>query len=146
VTSERFTRYSQSGVDNRNRQIHGSVTTHIDDSFLFIAHAKWMVYELSNTTAENLRAARSVSTIGSSQSVSSTQSEEIVALKHHKTILTEQYHQLSVDYEQLRQMVMDMKSQMGGTCVPPFWLYGPGNDQPPPPPTLPLFYFNFFVQ
>jgi hypothetical protein len=34
---------------------------------------KNQVYELSNTTAENLRAARSVSTVGSSQSVSSTQ-------------------------------------------------------------------------
>jgi hypothetical protein len=28
VTSERFSRRSQSGADNRNRQIHGSVTTH----------------------------------------------------------------------------------------------------------------------
>jgi hypothetical protein len=29
---------------------------------------------------------------------------------------------------------------MGGTCAPPFWPYGPGNDQPPPPlPAPPLF-------
>jgi len=34
---------------------------------------KNQVYGVSNTTAENLRAARSVSTVGSSQSVSSTQ-------------------------------------------------------------------------
>jgi len=38
------------------------------------------VYGLSITTAENLRAAHSVSTVGSSQSVSSTQSKEFVAL------------------------------------------------------------------
>jgi hypothetical protein len=41
------------------------------------------VYGLSNTTAENLRAARSVLTVGSSQSVSSTQSKEFVALQQH---------------------------------------------------------------
>jgi hypothetical protein len=41
---------------------------------------KNQVYGLSNTTAENLRATRSVSTVGSSQSVSSTQSKEFVAL------------------------------------------------------------------
>jgi hypothetical protein len=60
------------------------------------------VYELSNTTAKNLWATRSVSTVGSSQSVSSTQSEEIVALK-------KQYQELSTDYEQLHQLVMDMR-------------------------------------
>jgi hypothetical protein len=58
------------------------------------------VYGLSNTNANNLRVARSVSTIGSSQLVSSTQSEEIVALKQHTTHLTEQYDQLSANYEQ----------------------------------------------
>jgi len=50
------------------------------------------VYGLSNTTAENLWAARSVSTIGSSPSVSSTQPEEFMALK-------QQYERLSMDYE-----------------------------------------------
>jgi hypothetical protein len=39
------------------------------------------VYGLSNTTGENLRAARNVSTIGNYLSVSSTQSEEFIALK-----------------------------------------------------------------
>jgi hypothetical protein len=52
------------------------------------------VYGLSNTTAENLRSARSVSTVRSSPSVSSTQSEEFVALK-------QQYERLSTDYYQL---------------------------------------------
>jgi hypothetical protein len=52
----------------------------------------------------------------------------------------QKYEQLSADYEQLRQMVMDMRSQMGGTCALSFWSYGPGNDQPPPPspPAPPL--------
>ena len=30
--------------------------------------------------------------------------------------LKQQYQQLSTDYEQLRQLVMDMRSQMGGMC------------------------------
>jgi hypothetical protein len=34
---------SQSGTDNRNLKIHGSVTTHIGGSVLFSAHAKRMV-------------------------------------------------------------------------------------------------------
>jgi hypothetical protein len=57
----------------------------------------------------------------------------------HTTHLTKKYEQLSVNYE-LRQMVMNMTSQSGDTCVTPFWPYGPGNNQspPPPPPTPPL--------
>jgi hypothetical protein len=43
VTSERFTQRSHSGADNRNWQIHGSVTTHTGDSIPFSAHAKRMV-------------------------------------------------------------------------------------------------------
>jgi len=96
---------------------------------------------------DNLRAARSVSIVGSSQSVSNTQSEEIVALKQHTADLTQQYKQLSADYEQLRQIIIDIRSQMDGMCAPPFLLYGPGNDQPPPPPPVPrLFYFNIFLE
>jgi hypothetical protein len=41
------------------------------------------VYGLSNTTTKNLRAARSVSTVRSSQSESSTQSKEFVVLQQH---------------------------------------------------------------
>jgi hypothetical protein len=67
---------------------------------------KNQVYGLSNTTAENLRSARSVSAVGSSPSVSSTQSDEFVALK-------QQYERLSTDYDKLRQMVMEMRSRMG---------------------------------
>jgi len=86
------------------------------------------VYGLSNTTAENLRAAGNVSTVGSSPSVSSTQSEEFMALK-------QQYERLSTDYDQLCQMVMDIRSRMGDdTFAAPFWSYGPRNNQPPPRP------------
>jgi len=99
------------------------------------------VYGLSNTTGENLRASRSVSTVGSSQSISSTQSKEFVALQQHTTQLTEKYEQLlatyeqhtahltekyeqlSANYEQLHQMVMNMASQSSDTCAPHFWPY-----------------------
>jgi len=94
------------------------------------------VYGLSNTTVENLQSARSVSTVGNSPLVSSTQSEEFMALK-------QQYKRLSMDYDKLNQMVMEIRSRMGDdTCAAPFWPYGPGNNQPPPPappPAPPLF-------
>jgi len=82
---------------------------------------KNQVYGLSNTMAENLRATRSVSTVGSSQLVSSIQSVEFMALK-------QQYERLSEDYEQLLQMVMDIRSQIGDTCAPHFLSFGPGNN------------------
>ena len=64
-----------------------------------------------------------------------------MALKQHRTHLTKKYKTLSANYEQLRQMVMNMTSQSGDTCVPRFWPYGPENNQPPfpPPLALPLF-------
>jgi hypothetical protein len=43
VMSEWFTRRSQSGADNQNRQIHGSVTMHTGGFIPFNAHAKRMV-------------------------------------------------------------------------------------------------------
>jgi len=43
MTPERFARCSQSDADNRNRQIHGSMTTHTSGFVLFRAHAKRMV-------------------------------------------------------------------------------------------------------
>jgi len=83
------------------------------------------VYGLSNTTAENLRSARNVSIVGSTPSVSSTQSKELTALK-------QQYQQLSMNYNELRHIVMEMRSKMGDdTCAGSFWPYGPGNNQPP---------------
>jgi len=95
---------------------------------------KNQVYGLSNTTAENLRSARSVSTVGSSPSVLNTQSKEFIALK-------QQYQQLSTDYDKLRQIVMEMRSKMGdNTCAASFWPYGLGNNQPPPPPLAPPLF------
>jgi hypothetical protein len=120
------------------------------------------VYGLSNTTADNLRTARSVSTVGSSQSISIFQSKEFVALQQRTTQLTEKYDHLSAEYaqlkashaqqraesaqqkaayEQLREVVMNMATQ-SGTCAPnPFWLY---NHLPPPPgsppPSAPPLY------
>jgi len=92
---------------------------------------KNQVYGLSNTTVGNLQATCSVLIVGSSQSVSNTQSKEFMALK-------QQYAQLSVDYQHLHQMIMDIRSKMSDdTCAPPFWLFYPGNDQPPPPPPPP---------
>jgi hypothetical protein len=43
-----------------------------------------------------------------------------MALKQHTTHLTKKYEQLSVNYEQFRQMVMNMTSQSGDTYAPPF--------------------------
>jgi len=43
VTFEWFTRRSQSGADNRNRLIHGLVTTKTGGSIPFAAYAKRMV-------------------------------------------------------------------------------------------------------
>jgi hypothetical protein len=86
------------------------------------------VYGLSNTTAEDLQVARSVSIVRSFQSVSSTQSKEFVALQQHTTHLTEKYERLSANYEQLRQMVMDIRSHMGDTCAPYFWSFSPNKE------------------
>jgi hypothetical protein len=60
------------------------------------------VYGLFNTTADNLRSTCSVSTVGSSQSISSSQSKEFVALQQHPTRLTEKYDHLSAEYAQLK--------------------------------------------
>ena len=64
-----------------------------------------------NTTAENLRATRSVSTVGSSQSVSSTQSKEFVALQQHMAQLTKKYDHLSVEYAQLKAEHAQQKAE-----------------------------------
>jgi len=54
--------------------------------------------------------------------------------------LKQQYERLLTDYDQLHQMVMDIRSRMGDdTCATPFWPYGPRNNHPPPPLAPPLF-------
>ena len=112
------------------------------------------VYKLSNTTSANLRSTGTASTVGSSQSVSSSQSKEFVALQQRCDHLSEAYTQLKeeqrltneqhraefeqqrVAYKKLRQIVMNMTQ--GGTCAPnPFWPYD--QEPPPPPPPPPLY-------
>jgi hypothetical protein len=95
------------------------------------------VYKLSNTTAENLWTTYSVSTVGCSHSIPSTQSLEFVAfldqrVQKYTAHLNENYELFSVNYEELCQMVMDTRSQMSGTCVPFYWPHSSGNDQPLP--------------
>ena len=102
------------------------------------------VYGLSNTTTANLRSTGTASTAGSSQSVSSSQSKEFVALQQRCDHLSEAYTQLKEQYiaesaqqraayEKLRQMIINMSQ--GGTCaLNPSW---PHNSQPPPPPDPP---------
>ena len=97
--------------NSRSRERYGDdPLTHPDNSRMEVRSSsgldKNQVYGFSNTTAENLRSARSVSAVRSYPSVSSTQSDEFVALK-------QQYERLSTDYGQLRQMVMEMRSRMG---------------------------------
>jgi hypothetical protein len=154
--------YFQETYNNRLRERYGNdILTHPEfdpDLWMEVGSSggpdKNRVYGLSNTTADNLRSTRSVSTIGSSQSISSSQSKEFVALQQHTAQLTKKYDHLSAEYAQLkgshaeqraeyqelREMVMNMATQ-SGTCAPnPFW---PHNRQPPPgpppPPAPPLY-------
>jgi len=69
------------------------------------------VYGLSNTTADNLRSTRSVSTVGSSQSISSFQSKEFVALQQHTAQLTEKYDHLSAEYAQLKASYAEQRAE-----------------------------------
>jgi hypothetical protein len=69
------------------------------------------VYELSNTTADYLWSARSVSNVGSSQSISSSQSKEFVALQQHTTQLTEKYNHLSAEYAQLKASHAEQRAE-----------------------------------
>jgi hypothetical protein len=89
------------------------------------------VYGLSNTTFKDLRMACSVSTIGFSQSVSSTQTLELKEILDQRvqartTYLDADYEQLSTEMTELLWLVMEMRSQMSGTCAPPYWPYDPG--------------------
>ena len=142
MISSSFYFYFQETYNSRLRERYGDdPSTHPDfDPELWMevgsfgGSDKNQVYGLSNTTAENLRVTRSVSTVGSSQSVSNTQSKEFMALK-------QQYAQLSVDYQHLHQIIMDIRSKMNDdTCAPPFLPFRLENDQPPPPPPAPPLF------
>jgi hypothetical protein len=98
--------YFQETYNNRLRERYGDDTlTHPEfdpDLWMEVGSSggpdKNRVYGLSNTTADNLRSTRSVSTVGSSQSISSSQSKEFVALQQ----LTEKYDNLQAEYAQLK--------------------------------------------
>jgi len=94
--------YFQETYNNRLRERYGDdILTHPEfdlDLWMEVGSSggpdKNRVYGLSNTTADNLRSTRSVSTVGSFQSISSSQSKEFVALQQHMAQLTEKYDHL----------------------------------------------------
>ena len=98
--------YFHETYNNRLRERYGDDTlTHPEfdpDLWMEVGSSggpdKNRVYGLSNTTADNLRSTHSVSTVGSSQSISSSQSKEFVALQQ----LTEKYDNLQAEYAQLK--------------------------------------------
>jgi hypothetical protein len=83
-----FLKKFQETYNSRLRERYGDdPSTHLDfDPDLWIEVGlsggpdKNRMYKLSNITTKNLQAAHSISTVGSSQSVASTQSKECVAL------------------------------------------------------------------
>jgi len=105
-----FLFYFQETCNNRLRERYGdNILTHSEfdpDLWMEVGSSggpdKNRVYGLSNTTADNLRSTRSVSTVGSSQSISSSQSKELVALQQHTAQLTDKYDHLSAEYAQLK--------------------------------------------
>jgi hypothetical protein len=102
--------YFQETYNNRLRERYGDdILTHPEfdpDLWMEVGSSggpdKNRVYGLSNTTADNLRSTRSASTVGSSQSISNSQSKEFVALQQHTTQLTDKYDHLSAEYAQLK--------------------------------------------
>jgi hypothetical protein len=73
------------------------------------------VYRLSNTTTNNLQMTHIVSTIRSSQSILSTESPKFATLlqqgvQEYTTHLNEKYERLFTEYEELRRMIMDIRS------------------------------------
>ena len=73
----------------------------------------WM-YRLSNITTENLRTARSASTIGCLQSILSTKTSEFTTMLDQRvqaqtTHLNDKCERIIIDYEELRQLIMEMR-------------------------------------
>jgi hypothetical protein len=57
----------------------------------------------------------------------------------HMAHLNEKFERFTNDYEELRRLVMEMRSQMNDTCAPSNWHHNHDNDQPPPPLKPSLF-------
>ena len=88
------------------------------------------VYKLSNSTTENLQTTRSASIIGYSQSILITQTLEFAVMLNQRvqaqtTHLNEKYERLTADYEEFHQLIMKMRSHVGGTYAPPNCPHGP---------------------
>ena len=111
--------YFQKTYNNRLRERYGDdILTHLEfnpDLWMEVGSSggpdKNQVYGLSNTTADNSRSARSVSTVRSSQSISSSQSKEFVALQQHTAQLTEKYDHLSAEYAQLKASHAEQRAE-----------------------------------
>jgi hypothetical protein len=105
-----FSFYFQETYNNRLRERYGDdILTNPEfdmDLWMEVGSSgepdKNRVYGLSNTTADNLRSTHSVSTVGSSQSISSSQSKKSVALQQHTAQLTENYDNLKAEYAELK--------------------------------------------
>ncbi|KAL9375223.1 hypothetical protein Peur_032102 [Populus x canadensis] len=102
------------------------------------------MYCLSSTTTEDLRMICSVSIVGCLQSVASTQTSEFKAILNQQvqawmTHLAADYKRLNGETGEFRRLVMEMRSHMGGTCVPSYSPHGSDEDPPPPCLTMPLF-------
>jgi len=111
--------YFQETYNNRLRERYGDdILTHPEfdpDLWMEVGSSggpdKNRVYGLSNTIADNLRMARSVSTVGSSQSISSSQSKEFVALQQRMAQLTKKYDHLSAEYTQLKASHVQQRAE-----------------------------------
>jgi hypothetical protein len=105
-----FYYYFQETYNNRLRERYGDDTlTHPKfdpDLWMEVGSLggpdKNRVYRLFNTTTDNLQLTRSVSTVGSFQSISSSQSKEFVALQQTTAQLTKKYDNLKAEYAQFR--------------------------------------------
>jgi hypothetical protein len=111
--------YFQETYNNRLKERYGDdILTHPEfdpDLWMEVGSSggpdKNQVYGLSNTTADNLWSTRSVSTVGSSQSISSSQSKEFVALQQHTAQLTDKYDHLSAEYAQLKASHAEQRAE-----------------------------------
>jgi len=111
---------------------------------LFGGIDKNKMYCLSNTTIEDFQIVCIVSIVGCLQSVSNTQTSEFEAILDQQvqawmTHLAADYERLNTETAELRQLVMEMRSYMGGICVPSYSPHSLGEDPPSPCPTMPLF-------
>jgi hypothetical protein len=61
-------------------------------------------------------------------------------VQDRRTHLIEKYELLIADYEELRRVVIEMRSHMDGPYAPPYYPHGPSDDSAPPPPLVPPLF------